>query len=277
MHTYKIKVSYQMGARHVPSAVFHIKADTMVAAKAKAHKYATAHGMSKLKIIGGNSIKENVDLTEAKMSEIHAFLGNNLDKHIGEFKRIGGTEVLANKAVTAATKLRKEHNIPIEHASKMVASYIDSELNSKEVSEGTTSLSPGAAALTQEKEKKRLSNIKTNYDDIRNMASEVKKQQEKKDAEARAAERKKLGLPPDNSMNEAFIQMPYYHKVVGANPGKNYRELAQHYGPEETKTHIDGLKKEKDDLIKKHKSFKVAMLHDNAIRGLSAGLKKIEK
>jgi hypothetical protein len=75
--------------------------------------------------------KEDTDmkLDEGKMGELHASIGQHMDKHIGKYKKMGGAEALMSHADHAAKSISTMHKIPLEHAHKFVAGYIDSHLS----------------------------------------------------------------------------------------------------------------------------------------------------
>jgi hypothetical protein len=71
---------------------------------------------------------EEVELDEGKMSELHADLGDHLDKHIATYKKQGGAEALMGHADNAAKMIAKSHGIDHVHAKKFASDYIDSAL-----------------------------------------------------------------------------------------------------------------------------------------------------
>jgi len=85
---------------------------------------------------GMNAIMEEVELDEGKMSEIASDIGQHMDKHISNYKRVGGAESLMSHAAKATPKIAKMHGIEHKHAEKFVSDYIDSKLNEESVEEG---------------------------------------------------------------------------------------------------------------------------------------------
>jgi hypothetical protein len=74
-------------------------------------------------------------LNESRMSEIHGTISDHLDKHISNYKRIGGAESFANKVGSTVKKVTKEHGIPHEHATKLVNDYVEGELKEQTLDE----------------------------------------------------------------------------------------------------------------------------------------------
>lgn len=70
----------------------------------------------------------HIDLQEGKMGQIHADIGEHLDKHIADYKAHGGAEHLGAKTVKAAGHIAKLHGIEQKHAQKFVNDYVDSKL-----------------------------------------------------------------------------------------------------------------------------------------------------
>jgi len=75
------------------------------------------------------SMREGVELDEGKMSEIASDIGDHMDKHIANYKRVGGAESLMSHAARATPKIAKLHGIEHKHAEKFVSDYIDSKLH----------------------------------------------------------------------------------------------------------------------------------------------------
>jgi hypothetical protein len=73
-------------------------------------------------------VKEDISIDEGKMAELHASLSQHLDKHVAEYKRVGGAESLGHKSTVAAGKISKEHGIAAHHAQKFVNDYIENKL-----------------------------------------------------------------------------------------------------------------------------------------------------
>jgi hypothetical protein len=83
-------------------------------------------------------VKEETELEESKMSELHSTISDHMDGPISEYKRIGGAEALMGYAHTAALNVAKKHNIAAHHAKKFVSDYIDSKLNESVESDKST-------------------------------------------------------------------------------------------------------------------------------------------
>ena len=70
----------------------------------------------------------HIDLQEGKIGQIHADIGQHLDKHIADYKAHGGAEHLGAKTVKAAGHIAKLHGIEQKHAQKFVNDYVESKL-----------------------------------------------------------------------------------------------------------------------------------------------------
>ena len=68
-------------------------------------------------------------IVEGKMAEVHQDLQDHLDKHIATYKRNGGADALGSHCVRVGKKISNMHDIPLEHAHKMVNDYVDHALN----------------------------------------------------------------------------------------------------------------------------------------------------
>jgi uncharacterized protein YecT (DUF1311 family) len=79
--------------------------------------------------------KEEVEqIEEGKMGELHADLSDHLDKHIANYKKVGGAEHFGNKTTQVASKIAKLHGIQQHHAQKFVNDYVENKLKeSKDV------------------------------------------------------------------------------------------------------------------------------------------------
>jgi hypothetical protein len=81
-------------------------------------------------------------------------------------------------------------------------------------------------------------------------------------------------------IDEVYIHMPVYDKYITdvrrkkGRDSMNFGEFANHHGMDKVPHIINDLKKERSELINKHKSIKVAMLHDRAISGLKSAAKE---
>ena len=62
------------------------------------------------------------------MGELHADLSDHLDKHIDNYKKVGGADHLGHKTTQVATKIAKLHNIQQHHAQKFVNDYVENRL-----------------------------------------------------------------------------------------------------------------------------------------------------
>jgi hypothetical protein len=73
--------------------------------------------------------KEEVEqIEEGKMGELHADLSDHLDKHISNYKKVGGAEHFGNKTTQVASKIAKMHGIQQHHAQKFVNDYVENKL-----------------------------------------------------------------------------------------------------------------------------------------------------
>lgn len=91
----------------------------------------------------GKLMEEVESIDEGKMSELSADIGQHMDKHITNYKKIGGGESLMSHAAKASGKIAKLHGIEHKHAEKFVSDYIDSKLN-EEIIGGLIGLALGA-------------------------------------------------------------------------------------------------------------------------------------
>lgn len=74
-------------------------------------------------------MKEEVELTEGKMGELHADLQDTLDKHINDYKsKKLGHDQFGDKVVAAHGAIAKRHNISHGSAQKFVNDYVDHAL-----------------------------------------------------------------------------------------------------------------------------------------------------
>lgn len=82
-------------------------------------------------------------------------------------------------------------------------------------------------------------------------------------------------------LDEAYVtstrlHMPAYeawqkhHKDSG---GGSYFDYVERHGPKVAIKHINAMRREGSELVTKHRSYKVSMLHDRAARGLSQAIK----
>lgn len=67
-------------------------------------------------------------LIEGKVKEIASEIGGFLDGAIAKYNKMGGAEVLADKAASTSTKIAKQFGISKEAATKFVNDYVDSEI-----------------------------------------------------------------------------------------------------------------------------------------------------
>lgn len=83
----------------------------------------------------GKSMGESVELAEGKMGELHADLSDHLDKHIANYKKVGGAEHFGHKTTQVASKIAKLHGIEQKHAQKFVNDYVETKLKEEVVEE----------------------------------------------------------------------------------------------------------------------------------------------
>jgi hypothetical protein len=77
----------------------------------------------------GKPMGESVEhIEEGKMGELHADLSDHLDKHIDNYKKVGGADHLGHKTTQVATKIAKMHGIQQHHAQKFVNDYVENRL-----------------------------------------------------------------------------------------------------------------------------------------------------
>ena len=72
--------------------------------------------------------KEEVELDEGRMAELHASISDHMDKHIDHYKKTGGAEHLMHKADQAAHKISVEHGISHDDAYKHISDHIENRL-----------------------------------------------------------------------------------------------------------------------------------------------------
>lgn len=72
--------------------------------------------------------KEEVELQEGKMGQIHADIEDHLGKHLADYKAHGGAEHFGAKTVKTAQHISKLHGIEQKHAQGLVNQYVDSKL-----------------------------------------------------------------------------------------------------------------------------------------------------
>ena len=72
--------------------------------------------------------EETMELNEGKMGQIHADIGEKLDKHIDDYKAHGGAEHLGSHTVKTAQHISKLHGIEQKHAQKFVNDYVETRL-----------------------------------------------------------------------------------------------------------------------------------------------------
>ena len=93
------------------------------------HKAGIGRAMNRLV----KPVKEET-IEEGKMGELHADLSDHLDKHIANYKKVGGAEHFGNKTTQVASKIAKLHGIQQHHAQKFVNDYVENKLKeSKDV------------------------------------------------------------------------------------------------------------------------------------------------
>jgi uncharacterized protein YecT (DUF1311 family) len=138
--------------------------------------------------------KEEVEqIEEGKMGELHADLSDHLDKHIDNYKKVGGADHLGHKTTQVATKIAKMHGIQQHHAQKFVNDYVENRLKeSKDVpfdppytkAKGTVTDKSGAKHtpmsrardLARQAVKKQSQNLKTNKQVVESRKSQIVKE-----------------------------------------------------------------------------------------------------
>ena len=105
----------------------------------KKHDKMTYNDYSNL--VKKHSTNEAID--ESKMAELHATLGDHLDKHIAAYKEGKmGADTLGDKVASAHPHIAKAAGIPLEHAKKFANEYVDGKLAPKRPSFGAYSKAP---------------------------------------------------------------------------------------------------------------------------------------
>ena len=90
----------------------------------------TDHVKRTAKYYKRSDVKEEVELDEGKMGELHDTISRHLDKHISDFKSgHTGMDQFGSKVLAAHKSVAKEHGLEHKHAAKMVNDYVDSKLN----------------------------------------------------------------------------------------------------------------------------------------------------
>lgn len=74
------------------------------------------------------AVKEEVQLDEGKMDQIHADIEDHLGKHLADYKANGGAEHFGSKTIKTAQHISKLHGIEQKHAQGLVNQYVDSKL-----------------------------------------------------------------------------------------------------------------------------------------------------
>ena len=142
----------------------------------------------------GKPMGESVEhIEEGKMGELHADLSDHLDKHIDNYKKVGGADHLGHKTTQVATKIAKMHGIQQHHAQKFVNDYVENRLKeSKDVpfdppytkAKGTVTDKSGAKHtpmsrardLARQAVKKQSQNLKTNKQVVESRKSQIVKE-----------------------------------------------------------------------------------------------------
>ena len=84
--------------------------------------------------LGDSKLQNNVEsLEEGKMAQLHADISNELDRHIADYKRVGGADALGRKSSQTATKIAALHGLKPEHATKFVNDYVSSKLKEETI------------------------------------------------------------------------------------------------------------------------------------------------
>lgn len=80
--------------------------------------------------VDGNTVhfKEEVELNEGKMGQIHADIEDHLGAHLDNYKKVGGAEHFGAQTVKTAKHIAKLHGIEEKHAQGLVNQYVDSKL-----------------------------------------------------------------------------------------------------------------------------------------------------
>ena len=95
----------------------------------KTAKMLKDKGFIDVQVHKNGKLVESVELDESKMSDLHLSIGQHLDKHIANYKRVGGADHLMGQADKAAKKISASHNLKPEHATKFVNDYLGSKLD----------------------------------------------------------------------------------------------------------------------------------------------------
>jgi hypothetical protein len=152
------------------------------------HKAGIGRAMNRLV----KPVKEET-IEEGKMGELHADLSDHLDKHIDNYKKVGGADHLGHKTTQVATKIAKMHGIQQHHAQKFVNDYVENRLKeSKDVpfdppytkAKGTVTDKSGAKHtpmsrardLARQAVKKQSQNLKTNKQVVESRKSQIVKE-----------------------------------------------------------------------------------------------------
>jgi hypothetical protein len=99
--------------------------------------------------------KEEVQIDEGKMGELHDTISRHVDKHISDFKSgHTGMDQFGSKVLAAHKAVAKEHGLEHKHAAKFVNDYVDSKLNEEVVSEADKHSFIGKIRRKQELKKK---------------------------------------------------------------------------------------------------------------------------
>jgi hypothetical protein len=78
----------------------------------------------------------NIDLTEGKMGQLSADIGQHIDKHVDEYKKTGGAEHLMSKIDHTTKHIAKLHGLEHKHAQKFVSDYVEKKLHEEKIEEG---------------------------------------------------------------------------------------------------------------------------------------------
>lgn len=146
----------------------------------KASEKAEEHHEKMLKASGIH--KEEVELEEGKMGDLHAEIGRHLDKHIDDFKSgHTGMDQFGKKVMDAHKKVAQSTGLEHKHAVKHVNDYVDSKLNEEAITEwvvkhdGVPADHPDYAIKKQFHGKKDVINHLTKYKDSAEQRAEFLK------------------------------------------------------------------------------------------------------
>lgn len=160
--------------------------------------------------------KEEIELEEGRMGELHASISDHMDKHIDHYKKTGGAEHLMHKADQAAAKVSAEHGISHDAAFKHISDHIENRLN--EEIEQIDEISSGlATSYLNKREPQHKPNMNT--PETSNRDAKVAKG-------IRGAVSRVHGYGPDKGAENKVTGRFDYRKKVGATHTFNKEEVA---------------------------------------------------